>query len=168
MNHPHSAAIAKAKTKASFNSKILAIALSALISVLITGCSSPPREEQLRSTIELMETQLEENQVSDFLDNISPEFRFNQREDKAWIKRILTIIKLRKSNVEIVTTKTHVDISPNEEEADATINGYVASFQGMGIDQGRQFSLETSWYYEGGEWLLYSVNWKNPPSFAGF
>lgn len=115
-----------------------------------------------------METQLEENQVSAFLDNVSPEFRFNQREDKAWIKRILTVLKLRKSTVEIVTTKIHVDISPNEEEADAIINGYVASFQGMGIEKGRQFSLQTSWYYESGEWLLYSVNWENPPSFAGF
>lgn len=140
----------------------------ALLSIAISGCSSPPREEQLRATIEAMELQLEQNEVAPFLDNVSEEFRFNQREDKAWIKRILTVLKFRKSNIEIVTTKIDLEIAANEEEADATINGYVASFQGMGIDQGRQFSLNTSWYYEGGEWQLYSVYWKNPPSFAGY
>ena len=146
--------------KSSFSFLLLAMILMAFL----FACSNTPREEQLRTTITKMEESLENHQVNDFMDHIGEDFSFNQREDRAWIKQILKMMLFRKSTIEILTTKIHIEMSTDETEATATINGLVGAFENLNLDQGRQFNLETRWYFEDGDWQLYQVFWENPPN----
>lgn len=128
------------------------------------ACSQSSEPDQIRATIETMQNNLEEGDISAFLEAIDDQFLLNQKQDKKWLQGVLAYHYLKKRKVETAITNLNVEWNEeNPEEATVSITAFAAKFANWVPEEGRSFRLETQWLKTSGDWTLYRVEWLNPP-----
>ncbi|KAA9132002.1 hypothetical protein F3N42_07475 [Marinihelvus fidelis] len=124
------------------------------------SCSSDSVEDQVRATIDAMETAAEEGAPIAFMGHVAEDFEGRngqmQRQD---FMRFMTLQINRHSRIRAqLFPITVTDDGGNF--ATATFKVLVTGGGSLIPEEGQVYDVETTWIREGGDWLLWRADWR--------
>ncbi|PTQ70952.1 hypothetical protein [Pseudomonas sp. GV071] len=133
----------------------------ALALTLITGCSRSDPQAALEAAVQQLQDNLEGKHSADVMEQLHPEFRAQQQDDREWAKRTLLGLFLRYQNVRVIALSKTSRIDPNVStkgytEAQVAVTGA----QGLIPDNANHYSVKLEWWFEGDDWKLARIDWK--------
>jgi hypothetical protein len=152
------------KTELSMSDRIIPLArlwIVALALTLITGCSRSDPQAALEAAVQQLQDNLEGKRSGDVMEQLHPEFRAQQQDDREWAKRTLLGLFLRYQNVRVIALSNTSSIDPS-----VSTKGYtkaqvaVTGAQGLIPDNANHYSVKLEWWLEGDDWKLARIDWK--------
>ena len=132
--------------------------LAALL--LLTGCSRPDPEQQLRAQWQAMQRAVEEKRPDDFMEAVSEDFTGNDGADRAALHQLLRM--QLGGNVGVSTGPLQVQILGSAATVRFTV--LVSSGRGRFVpDSGHTYNITSGWREEEGQWRVYYAQWKPDP-----
>jgi hypothetical protein len=152
------------KTELSMSDRIIPLArlwIVALALTLITGCSRSDPQAALEAAVQQLQDNLEGKRSGDVMEQLHPEFRAQQQDDREWAKRTLLGLFLRYQNVRVIALSKTSSIDPSVStkgytEAQVAVTGA----QGLIPDNANHYSVKLEWWLEGSDWKLARIDWK--------
>jgi hypothetical protein len=128
---------------------------------LAGGCSHPPAEEAIRSTIESMRTAAEARSAAGVLEGIAGDFTGNDGTiDRDGLARILKLEFLRSQSIGV--SLGAIDVRLDQDRATATFEMTVSDTSRRWLPSGREtYSVISGWRRDGSRWVCYNARWSS-------
>ncbi len=136
-----------------------------ILLVLLSACSQPlTLEQQIISTIRIMEEKIEAGDRRPFMKHIAADFTAQNGTMNREQVRALMIMQLnRYKRLQAQLFPIRVS-STGDDSAKAVFRALVTGGPGWIPESGQIYEFETHWTLTDGEWLLQNTNW-NPDPF---
>jgi len=123
------------------------------------GCSPPDREAELRNTIGEMARAAEDHRPAPILERIADDFSGNRGAmDAAAAKRY--VLGQTMSRDRLSVSLGSIDVTLHGDRATATVEASFAGSAAWLPGRGTQYSFETGWRLDDGQWRLIRADWK--------
>ena len=138
--------------------------LPGLVSALLvlTGCSAPDPEQELRAQLQAMQRAVEEQRPGDFIEAVSDDFAGNDGADRAALHQLLRLHLLGRGNVGVSTGPLQIQMQG--DAASVRFTALVSGGSGRVMpDSARAYNITSGWRKDDGKWRVYYAEWKPGP-----
>lgn len=136
-----------------------AVTAALVLLLALCGCSRPPPEERLRSTLAQMQKALESREPARFMEHVAEDFVGNAGLDRDALQQMVRAQVLL--NRDIGLTLGPVEVEMGEGLATASFPALVAGGSGRLLpERGGAWQVTTGWRDEDGHWRLQYARWQ--------
>lgn len=136
--------------------------LPLLMLLLITACSKEPAIEQLLARVDALEEAVEGRQVDTAMEMLTEDFSTAKGQNRKDAHRLLLFHTLRHQNISVIRSQT--EVTPDTAYADQALvrfNVILTGGEGLLPEQGRSYTVESRWIFDGSDWYLSSLQWES-------
>lgn len=131
-----------------------------VMTFFLAACGGGSVEEQVRATIDAMETAAEAGKPFDFMAHVADDFQGrNGQMERQDFMRFMTLQINRHSRIRAQLFPVSVT-DDGGNFATATFRVLVTGGGGLIPEEGQVYDVETTWTRDGGDWSLWRADWR--------
>lgn len=126
--------------------------------LLLTACSKPPDEQQIRDNLDLVVKAVKDRKPKAVVEHLADDFLGQEQMTAEQVRQFMIAQFFRNQNINLVVTGLKVTVEGDTARVDfrAVVTGGV-NWLPERVDY---YQINSGWVKRDGDWLIHRANWK--------